>query len=188
MAGRRAPGPAHQALADQVERGDHLDIPDSLDALAEVALGLGSCPEAARLLSAAGAARAQLGIARWKPEDEHAAELAQRLRAALGDAAHTAACAEGEALSLDDAIAYVRRARGSRKRPSSGWESLTPTELEIVHHATVGLTNPEIAKRMFISRGTVKVHLSHIYAKLGVRNRSEVAAEATRRQTKNPAE
>lgn len=41
---------------------------------------------------------------------------------------------------------------------------------------------------MFISRGTVKVHLSHIYAKLGVRNRSEVAAEATRRQTKNPAE
>jgi predicted ATPase/class 3 adenylate cyclase/DNA-binding CsgD family transcriptional regulator len=179
---------AHQALADQVERGDHLDIPDSLDALAEVALRLGSCPEAARLLSAAGGARAQLGIARWKPEDEHAAELGQRLRAALGDAAHTAACAEGEALSLDDAIAYVRRARGSRKRPSSGWESLTPTELEIVHHATVGLTNPEIAKRMFISRGTVKVHLSHIYAKLGVRNRSEVAAEATRRQTKNPAE
>jgi DNA-binding CsgD family transcriptional regulator len=63
---------------------------------------------------------------------------------------------------------------------------LTPTELEIVRHATVGLTNPEIAKRMFISRGTVKVHLSHIYAKLGVRNRSEVAAEATRRQAKSP--
>ena len=78
-------------------------------------------------------------------------------------------------------VGRVRRARGSRKRPSGGWESLTPTELEVVRHAAAGLTNPEIGERMFISRGTVKIHLSHIYAKLGVRNRSEVAAEAIRR-------
>ena len=45
------------------------------------------------------------------------------------------------------------------------------------------MTNPEIGARMFISRGTVKVHLSHVYAKLGLRNRSEVAAEAIRRQS-----
>jgi len=151
-----------------------------------VAAGLESYQEASRLLGAAGRARTQLGLARWKPEQERFEALAQRLRDALGDAAQTAACEEGEQLTLDDTIAYVRRARGSRKRPSGGWQSLTPTELEIVRHATVGLTNPEIAKRMFISRGTVKVHLSHIYAKLGVRNRSEVAAEATRRQAKSP--
>jgi DNA-binding CsgD family transcriptional regulator len=36
---------------------------------------------------------------------------------------------------------------------------------------------------MFISRGTVKVHLSHIYAKLGLRNRSEVAAQMVRRRS-----
>ena len=36
-------------------------------------------------------------------------------------------------------------------------------------------------ERMFISRGTVKVHLSHIYAKLGVRNRSQLAAHAAGR-------
>src|SRR5215203_6314705 len=83
-----------------------------------------------------------------------------------------------------EAVAYVRRARGTRKRPPGGWESLTPTELEIVRHAAAGLTNPEISERMFISRGTVKVHLSHIYAKLGLRNRSEVAAEATRRHSR----
>ncbi len=35
---------------------------------------------------------------------------------------------------------------------------------------------------MFISRGTVKVHLSHIYAKLGIRNRAELTAVATRRE------
>jgi DNA-binding CsgD family transcriptional regulator len=174
---------AHEALADQSERGDHLDIPETLDALAEIAAGLESHQEAARLLGAAARARADLGLARWRPEQERADALAQRLREALGDDALTVACAEGEALSLHEAIAYVRRARGTRKRPSGGWESLTPTELEIVRHTAAGLTNPEIAERMFVSRGTVKVHLSHVYAKLGLRNRSEVAAEATRRQS-----
>ena len=175
---------AHEALADQAERGDHLDIPDSLDVLAEVAAGLESHQEAARLLGAAGRARAELGLARWQTEQERAEALTQRLREALGDDALTNACGEGEALSLDEAVAYVRRARGTRKRPSGGWESLTPTELEIVRHAAAGLTNPEIGERMFISRGTVKIHLSHIYAKLGLRNRSEVAAEAMRRQSR----
>jgi predicted ATPase/class 3 adenylate cyclase/DNA-binding CsgD family transcriptional regulator len=174
---------AHEALGDQAERGDHLDIPDSLDALADVAAGLESHQESARLLGAAGRARSDLGLERWRLEQERSDALAQRLREALGDDALTAACVEGEALSLDEAIAYVRRARGTRKRPSGGWQSLTPTELEIVRHAAAGLTNPEIGERMFISRGTVKVHLSHIYAKLGLRNRSEVAAEAMRRQS-----
>jgi predicted ATPase/class 3 adenylate cyclase/DNA-binding CsgD family transcriptional regulator len=172
---------AHQALGDQAERGDHLDVPDSLDVLAEVAAALESHNEAARLLGAAGRARADLGLARWRPEQERAEALTERLREALGDDALTAACAEGEALALAEAITYARRGRGTRRRPSHGWESLTLTELEIVRHAAAGLTNPEIAERMFISRGTVKVHLSHIYTKLGLRNRSEVAAEAMRR-------
>lgn len=85
-------------------------------------------------------------------------------------------------MPMDAAAEYARRARGARKRPSSGWESLTPTELAVVRHAAAGLSNPEIAARMFIARGTVKVHLSHIYAKLGLRNRAEVAAEAIRRE------
>ena len=42
--------------------------------------------------------------------------------------------------------------------------------------AAQGLTNPEIGARMFISRDTVKSHLKHIYFKLGVRNRTELAA------------
>ena len=51
----------------------------------------------------------------------------------------------------------------------------------MVRLAAEGLTNPEIGARMFISRGTVKVHLSHIFAKLGVSTRSELASQATRR-------
>jgi DNA-binding NarL/FixJ family response regulator len=45
------------------------------------------------------------------------------------------------------------------------------------------LTNPQIAERMFIARGTVKVHLTHVFAELGVSTRAELAAAATRRTT-----
>jgi predicted ATPase/class 3 adenylate cyclase/DNA-binding CsgD family transcriptional regulator len=174
---------AHDALASQAERGDRLDLPDSLDTLAEIAAGLESHEEAARLLGACDHARTEIVRVRWAPEQERTDALAQRLREELGDETYEAAYAEGEALTLDDAIAYVRRARGKRKRPSGGWESLTPTELQVIRHAAAGLTNPEIGERMFISRGTVKVHLSHIYAKLGLRNRAEVTAEATHRMS-----
>jgi DNA-binding NarL/FixJ family response regulator len=54
-------------------------------------------------------------------------------------------------------------------------------EPEIARHAAEGLTNPQIGERMFITRGTVKIHLSHIYTKLNLRNRSELAAQAARR-------
>jgi DNA-binding CsgD family transcriptional regulator len=87
----------------------------------------------------------------------------------------------GACEETDDAVTYARRARGERKRPSRGWASLTPTELEIVRLAAAGLTNPQIGERMFIARGTVKVHLSHIFAKLDISSRTQLAAEATRR-------
>jgi DNA-binding CsgD family transcriptional regulator len=44
---------------------------------------------------------------------------------------------------------------------------MTATELRVAALVAQGLTNPEIGERMFISRGTVKVHLCHIFAKLG---------------------
>jgi DNA-binding NarL/FixJ family response regulator len=47
-----------------------------------------------------------------------------------------------------------------------------------------GLSNPEVGRRLFMSRGTVKTHLSHVYAKLGVANRTELATLATPRLAK----
>jgi len=44
-----------------------------------------------------------------------------------------------------------------------------------------GLTNPEVGERLFIGWGTVKTHLAHVFTKLGIATRSELAAEATRR-------
>ncbi len=81
----------------------------------------------------------------------------------------------------------IRRGRrGARRRPSTGWGSLTPTELEVVRLATQGLTNVEIGRRLFISRRTVETHLSHVFGKLGVSSRVQLAALAGRARPEAP--
>ena len=171
----------HDALARRAEHGILLGVAESLEALAGLAAASGSRAEAVRLLAATGALRASLGFVRWPAEvPGHEAAVAD-LRAELGDEAFDAAWAAGAALSIAEAVAYASRARGERRRPTSGWASITPTELEVVKLAAKGLTNPQIGERLFISRGTVRTHLSHVFAKIGVVTRSELAAEATRR-------
>jgi predicted ATPase/DNA-binding CsgD family transcriptional regulator len=78
-------------------------------------------------------------------------------------------------VDVRERVAYAQRARGKRGRPSSGWASLTPAEQDVVRLAADGLSNPDIGARLYMSRGTVKTHLSHVYAKLGVTNRTELA-------------
>jgi DNA-binding CsgD family transcriptional regulator len=80
-----------------------------------------------------------------------------------------------DATDLRTRVEYARRSRGRRGRPSSGWASLTPAEQSVVRLAADGLSNPDIGTRLFMSRSTVKTHLSHVYAKLGVTNRTELA-------------
>ncbi|MFI1397913.1 ATP-binding protein [Streptomyces sp. NPDC020681] len=72
-------------------------------------------------------------------------------------------------------VGLRRGAQGSRKRPSSGWESLTPTEQRVAALVAEGLSNPDIGERLYSSRRTVQTHLTHILAKLGLRSRNEVA-------------
>jgi DNA-binding CsgD family transcriptional regulator len=166
----------HQALAERVEHGLRTFYVDSLDALAMLAAQAEPAPEAARVLAASDRARQAMACPR-DPVHQRARDAAVAgLRAALGDRAFAGSWAEGASLTLEEAVAYARRARGSRRRPSTGWDSLTPTELDVVRLAVDGLSNPEIGRRLFMSRGTVKAHLSHVYAKLGVANRTELAA------------
>ncbi|HKR52640.1 MAG TPA: LuxR C-terminal-related transcriptional regulator [Pseudonocardiaceae bacterium] len=171
----------HDALGRLVAKGFALDIPECLDILAAAAATLESFEEAARLLGAATAGRQRLGIVRFPPEPDFWTSVAHTTRMALGGDGYDTAFAVGAALGTDEAVGYVRRARGERKRPSRGWDSLTPTELDVVRHIAAGRTNRQIGEHMFISPGTVKVHLSHIFAKLGIPSRSHLAADATRR-------
>jgi predicted ATPase/class 3 adenylate cyclase/DNA-binding CsgD family transcriptional regulator len=172
---------AHRALRSQAEHGYLLDVVDTLEMLAGVAALRESFSESARLFGATEAIRRDIGYEchpATRPSRDADIALA---RLGLGDDAFDHSVSEGRSLSVQDAVAYASRARGERKRPSVGWDSLTPTEIEVVRLAAQGLTNPVIGEQLFISPGTVKTHLSHVFAKLGLANRSELAAEAVRR-------
>ena len=70
---------------------------------------------------------------------------------------------------------------GQRGRPTSGWDSLTPTEANVVALVADGLSNDEIAQRLLMGRATVKTHLTHIYTKTGTGNRAQLTAHYLRR-------
>ncbi len=176
----------HAALALQIRGELRPGVVLTLEALAALVLDGDSPAEAVRCLGAADTLRRDIGLGQ-RPIDEadHAACMT-RCREQLGDADFESNWAAAAALPLSEIMEYVARARGARKRPSSGWASLTPTELRVVALVTKGLTNPQIAERMFIARGTAKVHVGHIFEKLGVTSRSQLASEATARQVTDP--
>jgi DNA-binding CsgD family transcriptional regulator len=99
----------------------------------------------------------------------------------LEDDAFRVAWGEGQSLELTDAVAYAERGRGRRKRPPAGWASLTPMERQVVDLLAGGLRNSDIAERLFIAPSTVKTHLGHAFAKLGVSTRAELAVKRERR-------
>jgi DNA-binding CsgD family transcriptional regulator len=167
----------HDALAARMKYGLRLGVPQTLDAFGAVAYARDSYENAARILGAARSARSAVGLVRWALDEPRLDHIESTLRDEVGEDAFAA----GAALTLEEAVAWLRRGRGERKRPGRGWESLTPTEHKLVALVADGLTNPQIGQCMFISRGTVKAHLSHIFAKLEVSSRTELAAEAIRR-------
>jgi DNA-binding CsgD family transcriptional regulator/tetratricopeptide (TPR) repeat protein len=116
-------------------------------------------------------------------------------RAAAGDVA-AARLALGEAVQIYTGLGAdwdiqradarlrpygVRRRRAGARRPATGWAALTPTETKVAYLVGEGLSNPDIGRRLFLSRYTVQVHVSRILAKLQVRSRVEVAGEVARR-------
>jgi predicted ATPase/class 3 adenylate cyclase/DNA-binding CsgD family transcriptional regulator len=174
---------AHDALTCAAELKAYLLIPDVLECLAALAGQDDSHREAARVFAAAEAIRLRMGAVRFKIYDADYQASVAVLRDALGEMDFDSAWAEGAASSTEDAIGYAQRGRGQRKRPASGWASLTPTELDVVRLVSEGLANNDIATRLFVSPRTVQTHLTHVYTKLGLTSRVQLAQEATRRTT-----
>ena len=170
---------AHDALARAAEVEAYLFIPDILECLA-VLLQAGSHHEAARLFGAAHAPGERMGAVRFKVYDAGYEASVAALRDAMNDNDFDTAWAEGAALSTEEAIAYAQRGRGQRKRPTSGWASLTPTELDVVRLVSEGLANNDVAARLFVSPRTVQTHLTHVYTKLGLTSRVQLVQEAAR--------
>jgi DNA-binding CsgD family transcriptional regulator len=172
---------AHDALACATDSGAYVTLPDLLECLAGLIGDAGSHHEAARLFGAAQAIGQRIGVVRFKIYEAGYQASVTALRDALGEQDFDAAWAEGAALSTEDAIAYAQRGRGQRKRPNSGWASLTPAERDVVRLVSEGLANNDIATRLFVSPRTVQTHLTHVYTKLGLSSRVQLAQEAARR-------
>jgi len=169
---------AYEALGIAESIGARLSVPDIFDCLATLACGAGDYREAARVFGATESIRRQMGAASFKIYEAGYGAAVTKLREAMGDDDFQAAWAEGAALSADEAIAYVQRGRGERKRPSSGWASLTPTELDVARLVGEGLANKEIGAKLLISPRTVETHLTHVYTKLGLNSRVQLAQKA----------
>jgi DNA-binding CsgD family transcriptional regulator len=98
-----------------------------------------------------------------------------------------------DAFSLMGAEAFEERAAGElqaagghqRHRATSGLEELTTQEARIAELVAEGSTNPEIAEHLFISRRTVEYHLTHVFAKVGVSTRTELARVVLQQHTES---
>ncbi|GAA2637589.1 MULTISPECIES: response regulator [Streptomyces] len=116
-------------------------------------------------------AAVEAGASGYLLKDAPPEELAAAVRTA---AAGQSALAPAVALRLMDRM----------RTPA---EALTKRELEVLQLVADGLSNQQISKQLFLSQATVKSHLVHVYAKLGVESRTAaVAAAATRRLIRTP--
>ncbi|HEY8445725.1 MAG TPA: LuxR C-terminal-related transcriptional regulator [Thermomicrobiales bacterium] len=144
----------------------------------------GGWETSARLFGAAAALQESEGVALSLPARAVSEEAEARTRDQLGKDAFAEACMADRALSLEDALALADEALATigagTPQITAGAQLLTDRELDVLRLLAAGKTNPEIAEALFISRGTVRTHVSNILAKLGVNTRRE-AAEVARR-------
>jgi predicted ATPase/DNA-binding NarL/FixJ family response regulator len=171
-----------EALESRHRIGVAPEVCASLAAIAAVAVATERHTEAARLLGAAHGLRARGGYVPTPRESRrHDADLARCRKALTSDRAD-ALVEAGSALSAEAAVALASGLARMHGEPSPGWTSLTAREKQVAALVADGLSNPEIGEHLFMSLGTVKTHLTHIFAKLAVSSRTEVAREVWRRR------
>ena len=166
------------------ERGNKGTLLMSLEGLACVAGAEGEATRAARLFGAAEALIEAIGY-RLVPQERAVLEpYRASVRSRLGEAAWEEAVAEGGALGLDQAIWYAlseekpsKRLPPTRSQPEVSSTpkhpgGLSPREVEVLGLVAEGLTNAQVAQRLFLSPRTVQRHLNSIYHKLGASSRA----------------
>lgn len=174
----------HEALRLGGEIGRSPSVAASLEALAGLAAEQSRSAYAARLFGAAQSLRDARAGPRSPAEQPNYGRAIALVQEGLSPEEFTDAWGQGASLSVAEAVTYASKGRGRRQRPSTGWASLTEAERNVVRLVTEGLTNREIGERLFISWRTVQAHLSHVFAKLGVTSRRQLAREVYRQGMK----
>jgi predicted ATPase/DNA-binding CsgD family transcriptional regulator len=158
----------------------------SLEALAWVAQSSGRPERAALLLGASAALWHELGNALYPQWQAYHDRCEAAARAGLGEGRYHTCWQEGCALGRDQAVAAALEDEGAataaRPAPAAADADafeLSARELEVARLVADGLSNPAIASALFVSVATVKTHVSHILAKLGLDSRTQLARWVT---------
>jgi ATP/maltotriose-dependent transcriptional regulator MalT len=142
--------------------------------------------DAARTFSEASmalpACRARMQLARTLVDSDRAVAISEA-RAALAAFERL-----GAAPDADAASAFLRELGVKGRTGPKNLELLSKRELEVLRLVAQGLSNPEIAERLFISTKTAGHHVSSILSKLGLRSRTEAAAFAALNLGREPAQ
>ena len=148
----------------------------AFELLTVIAGAHGSWVEVARLQGFVSADRARRGPwRRLEPVRSLFDATVEAARTSLGAGGFDLASSEGAGLSLEDAVEFVNRSRGERGRATIGWAALTPTERRVADLVRSGLSNAAVGAELLMGAETVKTHLSRVFAKLGVNNRTKLA-------------
>ncbi len=161
------------------------DVSLALDAWATLAVRAGDPDQAARFHGAAIRVLRDAGIDDPLPFDTDLLGLREGLRERPGAAWMTRAAADGASVPVETIIAEALAYRPLSLEKTEGRGDsmpfgLSPRELEVLRLLAEGLTNAQIAERLFISQRTASTHVRHIFDKLDVTSRSAAVAWAIR--------
>jgi predicted ATPase/DNA-binding NarL/FixJ family response regulator len=178
----RAVALAAEGLESLRRYGATVEVIACLGDVARLAIEQGHHRRAATLLAAATGLRDATGTAASVPAQAQRAADIEAARAALSTADFEAAWLAGIEMTLDQAVAAASPT-GAAPTVSAGaarprGSLLTPREREIAELVALGLSNREIADRLVIAPGTVKIHVERILGKLGRTSRVQIATWA----------
>lgn len=172
-----------QALRIRAEQRDPFGTAASLEALAGLSALNGDHAHAARLFGAADSVRSGTDAPPEPDADRQTYDADVALvRQGLPARDFELAWGEGETMSVEEAVALAQEGGQAPQRSVVGWDSLTRAERDVSALVAENLTNREIGERLFVSPRTVQTHLSHVFAKLGIASRRDLAREIARRR------
>ncbi|HEX5850107.1 MAG TPA: tetratricopeptide repeat protein [Rubrobacter sp.] len=169
-----------ESLAVHEDLGDLGRVASVLEALAEAAAASKHFGRSARLFGAAEALRESTGVPVPPCENPEYDRALAAVRTRVGDGEFSLLRAEGRSMKLEAAVSLALEPDVAPPTLASQGV-LSARETEVLGLVAEGLTDQEVAQRLYLSPRTVGQHLSSVYRKLGVRSRTAATHEATER-------